>query len=78
WTISGFVGGAYRFFDDNDATISATTREDFDFRSGVSHVFHLTGGWFVQADADFLYRESNIRNFDLDNLGVGLSVGRTF
>ncbi|MEL7466496.1 MAG: surface lipoprotein assembly modifier [Pseudomonadota bacterium] len=78
WTVSGFVGGAYRLFDDNDPTISTTTREDLDLRAGVSHVFHLTGGWFMQADADFLYRDSNIRNFDLDNLGVGFSVGRTF
>ncbi len=79
WSLSGFVGGSYRRFQDPDPVTSATfSREDFDLRTGVSHIFSLTGGWFVQADADFLLRDSNVSNFDIDNIGVALSVGRSF
>jgi hypothetical protein len=79
WSVSGFVGGAYRRFDAADPVTTVTfDREDFDLRTGLSHVFSLTGGWFVQADADFLLRDSNASNFDINNLGVGLSVGRSF
>lgn len=78
WSVSGFVGGTYRRFDDPDLETRGTVREDYDVRAGLSHVFHLSGGWFVQADADVLVRDSNISNFDLENFGGGLSVGRAF
>ena len=81
WSLSGFVGATYRRFDEpNTAVVGALplTREDVDYRAGLSHLFHLEGGWFVQADADYLLRDSNVRNFDIDNVGVALSIGRTF
>lgn len=78
WSVSGFVGATYRAFEEARPE-DARSREDVDLRAGASHVFQLTGGWFVQADADLLIRESNIfTNFDLDSFGVALSVGRTF
>ncbi|MEM7545353.1 MAG: tetratricopeptide repeat protein [Pseudomonadota bacterium] len=79
WSVSGFVGATYRGFEEPRVDITdAVTREDVDLRAGVSHVFQLTGGWYVQADADFLLRESDIPNFDIDSFGVALSVGRSF
>lgn len=79
WSISGFAAITGRWYDEPDPVISATrTREDVDLRAGISHLFHLTGGWFVQADADYLYRDSNLPNFDFQNIGVALSVGLSF
>lgn len=79
WSIAAFAGATWRWFDEPDPVVDPNrTREDLDLRAGISHVFHLTEGWFVQADADYLYRNSNISNFDLENFGVGLSVGLSF
>lgn len=79
WAVSAFATAAYRRFDEANPVFDATNlREDIDLRVGASHVFHLTGGWFVQADADYLVRDSDIPNFEIDNIGVALSVGRAF
>lgn len=78
WSLSGFVGTTYRRFDEPSLIDPTTDREDVDFRAGLSHLFHLEGGWFIQADADYLLRDSNQPNFDIDNVGVALSIGRTF
>ena len=79
WSISGYVQGAYRDFEDANPSIDPNrARRDYDLRLGVSHVFHFTGGWFAQADADYLVRDSNLPNFDLDTLGVTVSVGQSF
>jgi hypothetical protein len=79
WTLSGYVQGAYREYDAPNPSVDPNrTRNDFDFRAGMAHVFHFTGGWFAQAEADLLLRDSNLRNFDLDNVGLTLSVGRSF
>ncbi len=78
WSLSGYVQATYRKYEDPLEFSDETTRRDYDFRGGVSHVFHLREGWFVQADADLLLRASNVPNFDIDNIGVTLSVGRSF
>lgn len=79
WSISGYVQVAYREYEDPlDEVTRNFTRRDYDFRAGISHVFHFREGWFAQADADFLLRDSNIPNFDIDNVGVTLSIGRSF
>ncbi|MFV0475019.1 MAG: surface lipoprotein assembly modifier [Pikeienuella sp.] len=79
WSLSGFASAAWRWYDEPDTVVSPTRkRSDLDLRAGVSHVFHLNSGWFVQADADYLNRSSNLSNFDLENFGVGLSMGVTF
>ena len=38
----------------------------------------VENGLFVQAEADYLYRDSDIPNFDIENFGAALSVGLTF
>lgn len=79
WTASAYIGGAVRQFEDPDPAVDPSReRSDTDLRAGASHVFHIADGWFVQADADVLLRDSNLPNFDIDNLGVALSVGRSF
>ncbi|QIE57563.1 hypothetical protein G5B40_20190 [Pikeienuella piscinae] len=79
WSVAAFASASWRWFDEPDPVVDPNRkRDDLDLRAGISHVFHLTEGWFVQADADYLYRDSNVSNFDLENFGVGLSVGLSF
>ncbi|MEX2454591.1 MAG: tetratricopeptide repeat protein [Rhodospirillaceae bacterium] len=82
WSLTGFAQVAARRFDDPDPVLvgagSGTEREDVDLRAGLRHVFHLMDGVWVAADVDGLMRDSNIRNFDLDNVGAALSVGFDF
>ncbi|MEM8753917.1 MAG: tetratricopeptide repeat protein [Pseudomonadota bacterium] len=78
WSLTGFVQGAYRLFDDPDPTVNDTEREDVDLRAGLRHTAYLQDGFWIAADVDGLYRESNIQNFDVDNVGVTLSVGFDF
>ena len=78
WSLSGYVQATYRKYEEPLEFSDEFTRRDYDFRGGISHVFHLREGWFVQADADLLLRDSNVPNFDIDNIGVTLSVGRSF
>ena len=78
WSVTGFATVNGRWFEEPNTAISNRTRSDLDLRAGISHVFHLTGGLFIQAEADYLYRDSDIPNFDIENLGAALSVGLTF
>lgn len=82
WSLTGFAQATGRTFDDPDPVLVGPTsgreRRDVDLRAGLRHVFNLTDGFWVAADVDGLWRDSNIRNFDLDNVGAGLSVGFDF
>ncbi|MFK7944249.1 MAG: tetratricopeptide repeat protein [Paracoccaceae bacterium] len=75
WSTSAYVEGRVRFYDEPDPVVDPnTTREDFDVRSGLRQVFALKNGFGVQLDVDALMRESNIINFDLDNISTTLSL----
>ncbi|MEO0359666.1 MAG: tetratricopeptide repeat protein [Pseudomonadota bacterium] len=79
WSLSGFAGVAYRAFEDPNPDLPGSgPRDDVDLRVGVSHVFHLTDGFFVQAEADYLRRDSDVAAFDLENFGAALSIGLSF
>lgn len=82
WNLTGFAQATGRVFDDPDPTIVGATgtreRRDLDFRAGLRHVFHIRDGFWIAADVDGLARNSNIRNFDLENIGAALSVGFDF
>ncbi|MEM7267857.1 MAG: hypothetical protein AAF401_01250 [Pseudomonadota bacterium] len=82
WTAGGFLQASYRFHDDPDPTLVGATgtqeRKDFDLRVGLNHTFYLKDGLWISAEADALMRDSNIRNFDIDNLGGGITVGLDF
>ncbi len=81
WSLTGFVSAGFRVFDEEDSVIvgaGGRNREDVDFRAGLRHQFNLMDGLWVAAEVDGLYRESNIVNFDLTNIGGALTVGLDF
>ena len=81
WSLTGFVSAGFRVFDEEDPVIvgvGGRNREDVDFRAGLRHQFNLMNGLWVAAEVDGLYRESNIVNFDLTNIGGALTVGLDF
>ena len=75
WSLSGYAEFYSRWYDDPDAFIAANlNRRDTDLRGGLSHVFTLSDGFGIQFDIDALLRQSNIVNFDLDNVSGTLSL----
>lgn len=79
WSVNVYGAITRRLYDEADDIVDPDRkRKDTDFRVGASHIFHIMNGWFIQADADYLYRDSNLSNFDLENFGAGLSVGLEF
>lgn len=82
WTLTGFGQATYRNFDDANVQLVGAAgtkeREDVDLRVGLRHTFYLEDGFWIAADADYLYRDSNFSNFEIDNFGAGLSVGFDF
>ncbi len=75
WAITGYLDGRYRQFNDPDPFIDPnTTRDEFDLRGGVSHLFAIKDGFGVQLDVDGFLRDANIQNYDLNNLSITLSA----
>lgn len=75
WMLTGEAGANYRTFS---ATSLANTneREDVEFRFGIGNTAYLQDGFALVARANYFIRESNITQFDLDNLTV--TVGAEF
>lgn len=79
WNLSGFIRGSVRRFDSPDIVVDPDRkRQDFDYSIGLSHTFHLQQGWAIVVDADYLYRDSNIVNYDLDSANFGISLTYNF
>lgn len=79
WTASGFVRVAGREFDAPDPSVDPdAARTDIDVSIGAEHDFALQRGFSFVLDADYLLRESDIENFDLENLTLGASVRYKF
>ncbi|WP_340109143.1 hypothetical protein [Pikeienuella sp. HZG-20] len=75
WTASAYARATRRYFDDAVPYIDPTrSRSDKEFRIGLGHLFRIQDGLGVRADVDYYNRDSNIPNFDLDNLTGALSV----
>ena len=75
WALAGFAEVRHRWFADDEPAIAAgVRRRDLDVRGGLSHVFALREGLGIQAEVDALFRESNIFNFDVDNVSATLSL----
>ncbi|MEM9062862.1 MAG: tetratricopeptide repeat protein [Pseudomonadota bacterium] len=75
WSVSGFAEVRGRWFNEPDPNVDPNkTRNDIDVRGGLSHVFSLKEGLGIQVDVDALFRESNIVNFDLDNVSTTVSL----
>ncbi len=79
WSVSMFGEVRSRFFQEVDPLIGVDRkRQDWDIRGGVSHTFALKDGFGLQVDVDGLYRDSNIFNFDLDNISTTTSLQYRF
>jgi tetratricopeptide (TPR) repeat protein len=82
WNLTGFVQTTARQFDDANPVLVGVAgtkeRSDIDLRAGLRHMVYLQDGLWISADIDGLSRISNIDNFDLKNIGGGISVGLDF
>ncbi len=79
WEVSTYGELRGRFFHAPEALIDDDTkRKDWDLRGGVSHSFAIQDGFGLRLDVDALLRNSNIVNFDLDNVSTTLSVEYRF
>lgn len=79
WTVGAYGRVALRRFDEPDPFIDPNeTRHDFDLRLGAVHIFNVTESFGLQLDVDYLRRDSNITNFDLESLTGAVSVVYTF
>ena len=74
WQASASLDLRGRFFTGSQTSVGATHgRHDIDITPAVSHIFGINESFAVQFDVNALYRESNIQNFDLDNVSLTLS-----
>ncbi len=75
WTLTGRFRTVHRFYDDPIAAVDPNdSRNDFENRFGLSHLFRIRDGFGVRVDGDYFVRDSNFRNFDFNNLTGAISV----
>lgn len=74
WVLSAFLDARYRTYSSADPFIDPNrTRDEFDLRGGISHLFAIRDNLGVRLDVEGFYRDSNIQNFDLNNQSVTIS-----
>ncbi len=79
WRLSGYVSGAYRRYDAPDPVVtSEKARRDTDLRVGAQHVFNFRQGIYASVGVSALQRNSNLSNFELENVGVSAALGYSF
>ncbi len=79
WTVTAFAQTSGRWYDDPDPVVDPDlTRSDWEFRFGLSHLFRISDGWSFSIESSYFERNSNIRNFRLNNFEVGAYIGKTF
>lgn len=79
WRLEGYGQITTRQFLDPDAAVDpAREREDLDMRLGAKLTAHLIEGFFVTGGVDWLNRDSNIPQFEGDEVLVNLAVGVDF
>lgn len=79
WRFDGYLEVARRIFESPNPAVNPTSRRfDTEVRAGISNTAFLVDDFFVRADLDFVDRNSNLPNFELDSLSGTLSVGRVF
>lgn len=79
WRASVFAQGSLRLFDAPDPAVDADlARRDRDARLGFRLLAPLDRKVAVALDASWFRRSSNIPNYELDNVEIGLSFIRSF
>lgn len=78
-SLSGFGQVSRRVFDEADPAVDpGTTRRDTDWRLGARLYAPVTARSGVALDAGWFERVSNLPNYDLDNIEVGISYVFSF
>lgn len=79
WRLSAFGQVGQRYFDEPDVFVDADlTRQDTDLRVGGRVLAPFSDAIAGSVDVSYYRRMSNIRNFDLENLEVGVSLIHVF
>lgn len=79
WRFSAYGQILDRSFLNPDAAVDPTReRDDLDLRLGTSLTANLVDGFYVKTALDWLNRQSNIPQFEGDEILISLSVGLDF
>lgn len=78
WLISAGARAVYRRFEDESIFQPTKEREDLDLRLHIGHTAYLQDDLSVTAQAEYFVRESNVRNFDLENFTAKLGLRYSF
>lgn len=78
WLISAGARGVYRRFDEENIVDPSREREDLDLRLYLGHTAYLENNLSVTARAEYFVRESNVRNFDLENFTAKVGLRYNF
>lgn len=78
WLVSAGFRGVYRRFDEDNIVDPGTTREDLDLRLHIGHTAYLQDDLSLTARAEYFVRESNVRNFDLNNFTAKIGLRYSF
>lgn len=81
WLASAGFRAVYRRFDEDNIAagiIDGRTREDLDLRLHIGHTAFLQDDLSLTARAEYFVRESNIKNFDLQNFTAKVGIRYSF
>ncbi len=79
WEITAEAGFTATDYKEPDPAIApGRTRHDEEWWIGVHNSFRMTEAWSLEAQLRYIVNESNIRNFDRDNLVVLFGALATF
>jgi hypothetical protein len=75
WSLTAYAQLTGRFYDDPDPRVDPNkTRRDIDARIGGRVFVPVTPSVGIALDASYFDRSSNIRNYELDNIEIGVSA----
>lgn len=79
WIAAAFAGYAHSWYDRPDRSVlPGRKRDDDEWRIGAYNVFNLSKDWSALALIEYVENDSNIRNFDYNDLSIMIGVTRRF
>lgn len=79
WSTTLWGGALNRSYDAADPSIDPDeTREDREWRVGISQTVRLTPLWSLLLGADYATNDANLPNFRYENTSLSAAVARTF